>query len=259
MSGGLTARVEFRRLLRRLKSEVLKGGPFFRGKVQLARTCAMAKSLQIQRAIALAIAVTLAVPIAAFAADGRKHFNQGLKYEENRQWDQAAREFALAVAEKPSNVEYTLHLQRALVSAAIMLVERGDGLADKKDYNAAYNAYRQAYAFDPSNELALIKMRRMLEVQGLPTSDLPKVGDPAGPNWKPKTGSNVTASYPGGGAPAKIMKVQMPAIPGKKFARTDVVYRDTPILTAIEQLAQMMKLNVIFDQMVVNQMRMLKI
>jgi hypothetical protein len=86
----------------------------------------MAKSLRIQQVIALAIALTLAAPIAAIAADGKKHFKEGLKFEENRQWDQAAREFALAVSEKPSNVEYQLHLQRALVSAAIMLVERGD-------------------------------------------------------------------------------------------------------------------------------------
>ena len=218
----------------------------------------MAKSLRIQQVIALAVALTLAAPIAAFAADGKKHFKEGLKYEENRQWDQAAREFALAVSEKPSNVEYQLHLQRALVSAAIMLVERGDSLADKKDYNAAYNAYRQAFAFDPSNELALIKMRRMLEAQGLPLDNLPKSGDPAGPSWRPSgSGQNVKASYTGDNA--RPMKVQMPPIPGRRFARTDVIYRDTNILTAIEQLAQVMKLNVIFDQMVVNQMRMLKL
>ena len=219
----------------------------------------MGKSLRIQQVIALAVALTLSVPIAAFAADGKKHFKEGLKYEENRQWDQAAREFALAVSEKPSNVEYQLHLQRALVSAAIMLVERGDSLAQKKDYNAAYNAYRQAYAFDPSNELALIKMRRMLEAQGLPLTDLPTSGDPAGPSWKPKSGQNVTASFGGSGDYAKPMKVQMPAIPGRRFAKTDVIYRDTNILTAIEQLAQMMKLNVMFDQMVVNQMKMFKL
>src|SRR6185436_7680502 len=140
--------------------------------------------------------LTLAVPLVAFAADGKKHFKEGMKYEENRQWDKAAQEFALAVAEKPSNVEYQLHLQRALVSAAIMLVERGDSLAEKKDYNAAYNAYRQAFAFDPSNELALIKMRRMLEVQGLPTNDLPKIGDPAGPSYRPRADAqNITASF----------------------------------------------------------------
>ncbi len=220
----------------------------------------MAKTLRIQQVLALAVVLTLAAPIAAFAADGRKHFRDGLKYEENRQWDQAAREFALAVSEKPSNVEYQLHLQRALVSAAIMLVERGDSLADKKDYNAAYNAFRQAYAFDPSNELALIKMRRMLEAQGLTLENLPTGGDSAGPPWKPKSGQNVSASYAGGGAgQARPLKVQMPAIPGRRFAKTDVVYRDINILTAIEQLAQLMKLNVMFDQMVVNQMKMFKL
>ena len=221
----------------------------------------MAKIPRIQQAIALAVTLMLAAPIAAFAADGKKHFKEGLKYEENRQWDKAAQEFALAAAEKPSNVEYTLHLQRALVSAAIMLVERGDSLAEKKDYNAAYNAYRQAFSFDPTNELALIKMRRMLEAQGLPTDNLPKTGDPAGPSYKPKADQNVTASYTSGGvaAPATQMRIQMPGIPGRRFSKTDVIYRDTNILTAIEQLAQMMKLNVVFDQMVVNQMKMIKI
>ena len=221
----------------------------------------MAKTLRIQQMIALAVALTLAAPIAAFAADGKKHFKEGLKYEENRQWDKAAQEFALAYSEKPSNIEYSLHLQRALVSAAIMLVERGDSLAEKKDYNAAYNAYRQAFAFDPTNELALVKMRRMLEAQGLPTDNLPSSGDPAGPKLKPQAESNQRASYtPGGGpAPARMMRVQMPPIPGRRFAKTDVIYRDTNILTAIEQLAQMMKLNVIFDMMVVNQMKMFKL
>jgi general secretion pathway protein D len=241
-------------------AEVFKGAlsPW---EYQQVRSWAMAKTLRIQQVIALAVALTLAAPIAGFAADGKKHFKEGLKYEENRQWDKAAQEFALAVSEKPSNVEYQLHLQRALVSAAIMLVERGDSLAEKKDYNAAYNAYRQAFAFDPTNELALIKMRRMLEAQGLPTDNLPASGDPAGPKIKPKADSTVKAAYTGaGGAPsASPMRVQMPGIPGRRFAKTDVIYHDTNILTAIEQLAQMMKLNVIFDMMVVNQMKMFKL
>jgi general secretion pathway protein D len=221
----------------------------------------MAKALKMRQVIALAVTLMLAAPLGAFAADGKKHFNSGLKFEENRQWDKAAQEFALAVSEKPSNVEYQLHLQRALVSAAIMLVERGDSLAEKKDYNAAYNAYRQAFAFDPTNELALVKMRRMLEAQGLPTDNLPASGDPAGPKYTPRPDQNVKALAGGGAAivPASQIRVQMPAIPGRRFSRTDVIYRETNILTAIEQLAQMMKLNVMFDQMVINQMKMIKI
>jgi general secretion pathway protein D len=241
-------------------AEVFKGA-LSSWEYQQARSWAMAKTLRIQQVLALAVALMLAAPIAGFAADGKKHFKEGLRYEENHQWDKAAQEFALAVSEKPSNVEYQLHLQRALVSAAIMLVERGDSLAEKKDYNAAYNAYRQAFSFDNTNELALIKMRRMLEAQGLPTDNLPASGDPSGPKLRPKADSTVKAAFPGAGgaSSASPMKIQMPTIPGRRFSKTDVIYRDTNILTAIEQLAQMMKLNVIFDSMVVNQMKMFKL
>ena len=221
----------------------------------------MAKKMKVQQSIALALALFLCAPAVAFAADGKKHFKEGLKYEENRQWDKAATQFALAVAEKPSNVEYQLHLQRALVSAALMLVERGDGLAEKKDYNAAYTAYREAFAYDPGNELALIKMRRMLEAQGLPVNDLPKNGDPAGPKIKPQGNDpNVKAYFSGStaGLPASPVRIQLPSIPGRRFSRTDVIYRDTNLLTAIEQLAQMMKLNVMPDQSVAAQLRTMK-
>jgi type II secretory pathway component GspD/PulD (secretin) len=50
----------------------------------------------------------------------------------------------------------------------------------------------------------------------------------------------------------------MPSIPGKRFARTDVIYRDTNLLTAIEQLAQMMKLNVVTDQSVAAQLKQMR-
>src|SRR6185436_20764866 len=93
-------------------------------------------------------------------------------------------------------MEYQLYLNRALVNAAIMLVERGDRLADQKDYQAAYQTYRQAYAYDPANEMALIKARRTLEAMGLPTTDLPTGRDVMGPQGKPKTESpNAKALY----------------------------------------------------------------
>jgi general secretion pathway protein D len=218
-------------------------------------------------ALLLAVAITAVVPVAAFA-DGKKHFKEGMKFEENMQWDKAAEKFALAVAEKPSNVEYRLHLQRSLVMAAIMLVERGDKFAEQKDYNAAYQAYRQAYSFDPTNELALIKMRNMLEVQGLPTDSLPKGSDPSGPSYKrPQAGPdrNLQASFtaaPNGaaavnGAANGSSKVQLPGT--RRYKKEDVVVRSDNLLNVIEHLAQKMGLNVIFDQQVLNQMRSTKL
>src|SRR5262249_15628986 len=208
------------------------------------------------RAIALAVAITLAAPIASLAADGKKYFNEGMKFEVNRQWDKAAEKFALAVASSPSNVEYQLHLQRALVQAALMLVERGDSLFEKKDYAAAYTAYRQAYSFDPGNDLALIKMRRTLEKQGLSIKDLPASGDPAGPKLKPEEqAQNAQQKFDIMRANYNPTRVAVPGIPGKKFSTTDVVYPDTNLGLAITQLANLMKLNVMFDQQVVNQLK----
>ena len=227
----------------------------------------MTKSnLKICQSIAIALALSLALPVMSFAADGKKHFKNGLKYEDNRQWDEAAKQFALAVAEKPSNIEYQLHLQRALVNAAVTLVERGDRLAEQKDYNAAYNAYRQAFAFDRSNELALVKMRRMLESQGLPLDSLPKTGDPSGPKWKKEESTTLKAGFPGAVnvSSSNIVntdtrRTQLSTIPGRKFNNTNVIYRDTALPIAIEKLAEGMRLNVIFDSTLLNQIRNTKI
>src|SRR5262249_8852792 len=212
----------------------------------------MNKSYRVRPALAAALVLLIAMPSVMFAADGKKHFKQGLKYEVNKQWDKAAQEFALANAEAPSNVEYILHLQRALVSAGIMLSERGDMLAQQKDYNAAYAAYRQAASYDPTNEVAKFKMRRMLEAQGL-----------ASPDSTDGTGkvNKIETSYSGSAAANAAPNDQLAAtakpdmlatdvankyVAGHYRAR-DVVFRSMSLKGAIENLAQTMKLNVVFD------------
>jgi len=208
----------------------------------------MKMSYRMRPALAVALVMLIAMPAVMFAADGKKHFKQGLKYEVNKQWDKAAQEYALANAEAPSNVEYILHLQRALVSAGIMLSERGDMLAGQKDYNAAYAAYRQAVAFDPTNEVAKLKMKRMLEIQGLATPD--GEGDGSG------KANKIETSYKGGAAPNDQLATGKPDllatdvankyVAGRYPAR-DVVFRATSLKGAIETLAQTLKLNVVFD------------
>ena len=217
-----------------------------------------------QRAVVLALILVLAAPVVSLA-DHKKHFKEGQKYEDNRQWDKAAESYALAASEKPGNYEYQLYLNRALVQAALMLVERGDRLADQKDFQAAYQTYRQAFAYDQANELALIKARRMLEAMGLPTNDLPSSGDPAGPKNKPQTDSpnnkaSYTTTYNGMVLPSGVKRVpaQLPTAPGSKFRKTQVIYRDNNLLTIIEQLSQTIGLNVIFDQQTQNQYKSFK-
>ena len=104
-------------------------------------------------------------PLSVYAKKGEKNFNQGVKYENELKWDLAAQEFALALAQLPSDAEYRLHYQRAMFNASQMFMQQGRTLEEKGDYVGAYNAYRQAYAYDPVNELAIAEMQRMIRLQ----------------------------------------------------------------------------------------------
>src|SRR5215471_9652859 len=210
----------------------------------------MKKMYRFRPAVAITIVLLIAMPTAIFAADGKKHFKQGLKYEVNKQWDKAAQEYALANAEAPSNVEYILHLQRALVSAGIMLAERGDMLAQQKDYNAAYAAYRQAAAYDPTNEVAKFKMRRMLEAQGLASPD---DGNGSGKtnkietSYKPGAEPGQAQLAAGSMAPDALATEAANTYVKSHYRARDVTFRGATLKGAIENLASTMKLNVIFD------------
>jgi general secretion pathway protein D len=119
-------------------------------------------------------------PVSVLAmGDGKKHFSEGIKQETAEQWDKAAEEFALAVADNPKNPEYRLHLTRSLFMASQMYMKKGAAAAAEKDFAGGYNAYRKAYAYDPTNELAKAEMDRMIRMQqGItgPATDTNTVG-----------------------------------------------------------------------------------
>jgi general secretion pathway protein D len=170
-------------------------------------------------------------PAHVTVAGGKKHFKQGVKHENAERWEAAAEAFALALTEEPANPEYRLHYSRALANASLLLTARGDDLAADKDYAAAYQAYRQAYNYDSSNELALAKMKHMLRIQGLEE-------EPPGPEstlLKASYRRNTTATL---------------QIPAQNRVKTDVMFRDAPIGAVIASLADSIGLNVIYDDLV---------
>src|SRR5437867_2217883 len=107
----------------------------------------------------------LAVPVSAFGKKGRDHFNRGMKNEQAQQWEKAAQEFTLALAADPSNVDYQLHYRRAVFNASQMFMQQGRALAEQRDYVGGYNAFRQAFGYDPVNQLAVSEMERMLRLE----------------------------------------------------------------------------------------------
>lgn len=211
----------------------------------------MAKHNFTRRSASVLLVLWLFVaPVTTYAGDGKKHFKAGIKYAANEQWDKAAERFALAVADEPSNTEYQLHFHRSLVNAALMMVERGDRFAEQLDYSAAYKCYRQAYAFDPSNELAVIKMRRMLEAQSLPAQ-----GQAAGADESTLESADMVAASLPARSRNQLPKTDSQSAPERRLAIMDVILRNSSLLSSIEQLANRIRLNVAFEQQVEAAMR----
>lgn len=185
--------------------------------------------------VSLVLAISLlSLPITAFAKKGDKNFKRGMQYEAQQQWDKAAQEFTLAVAADPSNMEYQLHFRRASFNASQTYMQQGRSLAERGDFVGAYNAFRQAYGYDPVNELAVSEMERMLRLQAV------KEGRSA-----PSGSKNGEMLSEGTLTPASAQAQDL-ATPREQQLRVVDVRGDLKQL--IRSLAEQLNLNVIFDR-----------
>ena len=191
----------------------------------------------------------LAAPMTAFAKKGEKNFKQGLKYEAAQQWEKAAQEFTLAVAADPSNIEYQLHYRRAVFNASQTYMQQGRALAEQRDYIGGYNAFRQAYGYDPVNELALSEMERMLRLQREKTGE---VGAGDGGNGKGARVTQLSDRQQGtGGTPAdpgaadNAQQQELP--PSARTEKLRNIKINDDLKKVIRYLTEELGLNVIFD------------
>ncbi|HEY0431332.1 MAG TPA: hypothetical protein VGC61_05920, partial [Pyrinomonadaceae bacterium] len=178
----------------------------------------------------LLTACLLALPATAFAKKGDKHYKDGLRNEQNQQWEKAAQEFTLALAADPSNWEYQLHFRRAAFNASQAYMQQGRSLAEQGDFVGGYNAFRQAFGYDPVNELAVSEMERMLRLQS--------VRD--GTDKAPKNGDAGTLGPNGG--------VQEAPLPAPRTEQLRVISYSGDLKAFIRSLAEQLNLNVIFDR-----------
>lgn len=174
-----------------------------------------------------------------WAGNGRKYFKEGLKYEAVKQWDKAAELFAQALQEDPRNVEYQLHLQRALFNASMLCTARARQMEEQGDYEGAYHAYREAYRYDQTNEVALAKMKEMLKKQGI---DATPQGEPA-PYQRTSTEANG----------AEVQKAAEVAARQRYVGRWQG-FINQPIETIIRTLCDKMRLNVVFESTTLQQL-----
>lgn len=176
-----------------------------------------------------------AVPMTAFAKKGRDHFKRGLKHEQAQQWEKAAQEFTLALASDPSNAEFQLHYRRALFNASQMFMQQGRALAEQRDYVGAYNAFRQAFGYDPVNQLAVSEMERMLRLQEVKEGAALK-------------GNGASADGAGGTPPGPSKPAEEPSAQATRPEQLRQGNFNGDLKHYIRTLADQLGLNVIFDK-----------
>ena len=204
----------------------------------------MRNNIRIRTLISLVLAICLlGLPITALGKKGEKEFKRGMQFEHAQQWDKAAQEFTLAVAADPSNMEYQLHFRRASFNASQTYMQQGRSLAERGDFVGAYNAFRQAYGYDPVNELAVSEMERMLRMQAV------KEGKPA-PN-----SSRFSESSENGNGTVTPASAQAQDLLTSQEHKLRVVDVKGDLKTLIRTLAAELNLNVIFDRQSFTQSR----
>ena len=192
-------------------------------------------------------ACVLSLPMTVFAKKGEKNFKRGMDYELSQQWDKAAQEFTLAVAADPSNMEYQLHFRRASFNASQTYMQQGRSLSERGDFVGAYNAFRQAYGYDPVNELAVSEMSRMLRLQAVKEGRTPGSGNGNGNGTKPGEPEI------GSSTPTAASAQAQDFAPREQQLR--IINYNGDLKTLIRSLADQLNLNVIFDRQSFTQTR----
>jgi general secretion pathway protein D len=195
----------------------------------------MKTSTTVHRILTVILALCLLMPGAALAkGKGKKNFDEGKKYEQLQQWDMAAQKFALAVYAEPNNPEYKLHYLQAVQKASLMYLNRGDKAAEEGDYQKAYEDYRYAFQYDQGNEIARLKMDRMMEQQ----RQLARGGSPLTTN---KVGNVINTS---GELPIAKRERSGDVVPSIHYQK------GSKFKTVVSSLGKQLGLNVVYDDSV---------
>ena len=193
-------------------------------------------------------------PISTLAKKGEKNFRKGIKHEMAQQWDKAVQELVLAVAADPSNMEYQLHYRRALFNASQLCMRQGRALAEQQDFVGAYNSFRQAYAYDGVNQLAVSEMQRMLRLKEETTERgaNKKIQRGADPGFKHTSYRVESGEKTSNGTADQI-------VPFPRSQQLRLISYEGDLEALINSLAVQLDLNVVFDKQSFAQPRTLRI
>src|SRR5438477_9866301 len=188
----------------------------------------------------IVVVCLLSTPVFAFGKKGKEHFDRGMKFEQAEQWEKAAQEFTLALAADPSNADYQLHYRRSVFNASQTFMQQGRALAEQRDYVGAYNAFRQAFGYDPVNQLAVSEMERMLRLEQVKQGLIVSTAN---------DGNAKTDVSPGGGTPSQpLTREQEQELAPKREVQRTINFNGVDIKNVIKALAADLNLSVMFDR-----------
>jgi general secretion pathway protein D len=187
-------------------------------------------------AVLLMVVGSAAPPTAWAGSKGKKYYQEGQKLEAAGKFDQAAEQYLLALSEA-DRPEYHIAYRRAALQASLILTRRGRELMEAGRYEEAYHAFRRAYQFDQTNDLAREWARRALELAQKEGKDASvPTGGTFGSPGPPEMQAGRTRPEP-------------EPEPSAAEVRQDVIFRDD-LKAVIAQLGRQLGLNVLFDQSV---------
>src|SRR5262245_61969117 len=102
-----------------------------------------------RRALRAGLIAALTVVVAACAA-GRS-FTRGQEAAKAGDWEAAVGFYRQALQDDPDRPDYKIALERAMISAAQMYVQRGKDFEAANQPEEALRAYRKSLEFEPSN------------------------------------------------------------------------------------------------------------
>ena len=110
---------------------------------------------------AVVVAAVLSAALLASGCAAGRAFRQGAEAARGGQWDAAVEYYRRAVADDPDRPEYRIALERAMLEAARAHAAMAAEREAEGDLHAALHAYRRAYALDPANGQAAVRIANL--------------------------------------------------------------------------------------------------
>lgn len=112
------------------------------------------------RALA-ALAPLVACALLAGCAAGRTSYNQGIRAELSRDYEQALVHYEEALAADPGEIEYQMKVEQARFNAAFGHFEEGRRALERGEFELARAEFIRARELDPTHDLARTELQRV--------------------------------------------------------------------------------------------------